>query len=82
MLDLKLGKMYPVSIMQRRDFIKLGFAVGAGFSLKTLSGLFPAAYADEVPASTGTPALVAVRGGDRPSHCRAVSCRLVLPFEP
>ena len=65
MLDLKLRKMYPVSIMQRRDFIKLGFAVGAGFSLKTLSGLFPVAYADEVPASTGTPALVAVRGGDR-----------------
>lgn len=51
--------------MQRRDFIKLGFAVGAGFSLRTLGGLFPAAYGGEVPDSAGTPQLVAVRGNDR-----------------
>ena len=52
--------------MKRRDFIKLGFGVGAAFSLDTLSGLFPAASAEE-PAATagGKPSLVAVRGGDR-----------------
>ncbi len=51
--------------MQRRDFIKLGFAVGAGFSLRTLGGLFPVAYGEEAPAPIGTPQLVAVRGNDR-----------------
>ncbi len=51
--------------MKRRDFIKLGFAVGAGFSLKTLGGLFPVAYGEEAPAPVGTPQLVAVRGNDR-----------------
>ena len=55
--------------MQRRDFIKMGFAVGAAFSLETLSGLFPAAHADEEPiaptAPVGKPALVAVRQGSR-----------------
>lgn len=53
--------------MQRRDFLKLGFGVGAAFSLETLSGLFPVAAAAEAPAAaaTGTPALVAVRGQSR-----------------
>ena len=55
--------------MQRRDFIKLGFAVGAAFSLETLSGLFPAAHAEEEPttpkAPGGTPSLVAVQKGER-----------------
>ena len=54
--------------MQRRDFIKLGFAVGAAFSLETLSGLFPVAYAEEEnkdTAPSGTPSLVAVRQGTR-----------------
>lgn len=53
--------------MQRRDFIKLGFAVGAAFSLETLSGLFPAAHAAEEPTTPtqGKPSLVAVRQGTR-----------------
>ena len=53
--------------MQRRDFIKLGFAVGAAFSLETLSGLFPVARAEEEKDTTpqGTPSLVAVRKGSR-----------------
>lgn len=51
--------------MQRRDFIKLGFAVGAGFSLDTLSGLFPVANAEESPVPAEKNPLVAVRGNDR-----------------
>ena len=52
--------------MQRRDFIKMGFAVGAAFSLETLSGLFPAVAAAEAGENAvGVPALVAVRGGER-----------------
>ena len=54
--------------MQRRDFLKMGFAVGAAFSLETLSGLFPMVAAAEEPAPaapTGLPALVAVRLGSR-----------------
>lgn len=55
--------------MQRRDFLKMGFGVGAAFSLETLSGLFPVAAAAEAPAAgaaaAGTPALVAVRGNSR-----------------
>ncbi len=54
--------------MKRRDFLKLGFGVGAAFSLETLSGLFPTAYGAEETAATavgGVPSLVAVRGGDR-----------------
>ena len=51
--------------MKRRDFIKLGFGVGAAFSLDTLSGLFPSASADEPAIVGGKPSLVAVRGGDR-----------------
>lgn len=51
--------------MKRRDFIKLGFGVGAAFSLDTLSGLFPSAPADEPAIVGGKPSLVAVRGGDR-----------------
>lgn len=55
--------------MQRRDFLKMGFAVGAAFSLETLSGLFPAAAAQTAgkPDETagGTPSLVAVRNGSR-----------------
>lgn len=49
--------------MQRRDFLKMGFAVGAAFSLDNLSGLFPAADAAEETPSQGQPALVAVRMG-------------------
>lgn len=53
--------------MQRRDFLKMGFAVGATFSLDNLSGLFPAAEAAEPtsPSPQGRPSLVAVRGGSR-----------------
>ncbi len=54
--------------MQRRDFFKMGFAVGAAFSLKTLSGLFPAAEAAGEPdgaASAVPPSVVAVRQGTR-----------------
>ncbi len=51
--------------MQRRDFIKLGFAVGAGFSLDTLSGLFPIASAEESAVPAKKDPLVAVRGDDR-----------------
>ncbi len=51
--------------MKRRDFIKLGFGVGAAFSLDTLGGLFPAASAEEPAAGDRKPSLVAVRGGDR-----------------
>lgn len=44
----------------------MGFAVGAAFSLDTLSGLFPVAAAADAPAApAGTPDLVAVRGNDR-----------------
>lgn len=53
----------------RREFLKAGFALGAGFSLVDLGGLFAA----EVAAGTATtavssssaPVLVAVRDGDR-----------------
>lgn len=53
--------------MQRRDFLKMGFAVGAAFSLDNLSGLFPAAEAAESPSPSAQnrPSLVAVRGGSR-----------------
>ena len=45
----------------------MGFAVGAAFSLETLSGLFPIAAAAEErsAAPSGTPSLVAVRMGTR-----------------
>ncbi|MFA6289050.1 MAG: DUF362 domain-containing protein [Opitutaceae bacterium] len=54
----------------RRDFIKAGFALGTGFSLIDLGGLFAA---DAPPAAGSSPAvsdrsvLVAVRDGDRVS---------------
>lgn len=58
--------------LQRRDFLKRGFAVGAAFSLVSLGGLFPASAQEEKPASTpkkpstgGKPDLVAVKGEDR-----------------
>lgn len=47
----------------------MGFAVGAAFSLETLSGLFPVVHAAEESGATtaagGAPALVAVRQGTR-----------------
>lgn len=53
----------------RRDFIKAGLALGAGFSLVDLGGLFAAATAPVVtgPAPSGgaRPVLVAVRDSDR-----------------
>lgn len=51
----------------RRDFLKQGFALGAAFSLADLGGLFAAETtpADAAPAATGSPHLVAVKGGDR-----------------
>lgn len=49
----------------RRDFLKAGFALGAGFSLIDLGGLF-AADPSTVGASPAVrPVLVAVRDGDR-----------------
>ncbi len=49
--------------LDRRDFLKKGFAVGAAFSLADLSGLFAA---EPAPAATGdAPHLVAVRNGTR-----------------
>lgn len=58
----------------RREFLKRGFAVGAAFSLPTLSGLFAA---DKVPPakSGGAPDLVAVRDGTRSAMLeRALAC--------
>jgi uncharacterized protein (DUF362 family) len=53
----------------RRQFIQQGFAVGAAFSLPTLSGLFAAETAPEAPLPAAPdgrePHLVAVRGGSR-----------------
>jgi uncharacterized protein (DUF362 family) len=58
----------------RRDFIKTGLALGAGFSLADLGGLFaaetPPAMGAAIPAGTLPPeaprsVLVAVRDGDR-----------------
>lgn len=55
--------------LQRREFIKRGFAIGAAFSLVDLGGLFAA---EEQPAESpkakeggGVPDLVAVRGEER-----------------
>ncbi|PAW76140.1 MAG: tat (twin-arginine translocation) pathway signal sequence [Verrucomicrobia bacterium Tous-C9LFEB] len=49
--------------LDRRDFLKKGFAVGAAFSLADLSGLFAA---EPAPAAAGrAPHLVAVRNGTR-----------------
>lgn len=50
--------------LDRRDFIKQGFALGAAFSLTDLSGLF-AADASPAVSAVGTPQLVAVRNGTR-----------------
>jgi len=52
----------------RRDFIKAGFVLGAGFSLVDLGGLFAAdapAPAVPAPAEPAKPVLAAVRDGDR-----------------
>ena len=53
----------------RREFLKAGFALGAGFSLVDLGGLFaaeiPAAPAATAGTSPSAPLLVAVRDGDR-----------------
>ncbi len=52
----------------RREFIKAGFALGAGFSLVDLGGLFAAEENAAAPAagsSAARPVLVAVRDGDR-----------------
>ncbi len=53
----------------RREFIKAGFALGAGFSLVDLGGLFaaeePVASSPAAGSSAGRPVLVAVRDGDR-----------------
>ncbi len=51
----------------RREFIKAGFALGAGFSLVDLGGLFAAeAPAGAAPvADSAAPVLAAVRDGDR-----------------
>lgn len=65
--------------MQRRDFLKMGFAVGAAFSLETLSGLFPAASAAEeepTAAPAGKPTLVAVRGSERVAMLNAALAAL------
>ena len=55
--------------LQRREFLKKGFAVGAAFSLIDLGGLFaaetPASPSAPAGKSSGTPDLVAVRGEDR-----------------
>lgn len=56
--------------LQRRDFIKKGFAIGATFSLIDLGGLFAAEPATAAtsggkPAKDGPPDMVAVRGTDR-----------------
>ena len=54
-------------MMQRRDFLKMGFAVGAAFSLDTLSGLFPVAAAAEEPSPGpgGVYDMAAVMNGTR-----------------
>ncbi|MBI2497517.1 MAG: DUF362 domain-containing protein, partial [Opitutae bacterium] len=53
----------------RRDFIKTGLALGAGFSLVDLGGLFaagtPHPAAGTVAPGTARPLLVAVRDSDR-----------------
>lgn len=52
----------------RREFIKAGFALGAGFSLVDLGGLFAAEESAVAPAAGSSavrPVLVAVRDGDR-----------------
>lgn len=70
--SLKTNQIIAMSAeLQRRDFIKKGFAIGAAFSLVDLGGLF----AQEEPLqndaagnkknSGGKPDLVAVRGKDR-----------------
>lgn len=51
--------------IQRRDFLKMGFAVGAAFSLADLGGLFAADPAPVPAVPAGLPDLVAVRGGER-----------------
>ncbi|MEG0143972.1 MAG: DUF362 domain-containing protein [Akkermansia sp.] len=66
--------MSTLDELERRDFLKKGFAVGAAFSLISLGGLFEA-NATESTASTksnketspkvGKPDLVAVRGENR-----------------
>ncbi len=53
--------------LQRREFLKKGFAIGAAFSLVDLGGLFAA---DQLPSSSKSakgekPDLVAVRGSNR-----------------
>lgn len=52
--------------LPRRDFLKMGFAVGAAFSLADLGGLF-AEEAAPAPTLkvTGPPVMVAVRGKER-----------------
>ena len=58
----------------------MGFAVGAAFSLETLNGIFPAVHAAEEPtppdATGGTPALVAVRQGERVEMLDAALAKL------
>jgi len=54
--------------INRRSFLKQGFALGAAFSLADLGGLFAAdtpETASTPTPGTGTPQLVAVKGGDR-----------------
>lgn len=67
--------------LQRRDFIKKGFAIGAAFSLVDLGGLFaaeekPAAGGNNRSASGGPPDLVAVRGEDRKAMLDAALAEL------
>jgi len=53
-----------LNLPSRRDFIKAGFALGAGFSLADLGGLF-APEAGAAPAKEGKPLIAAVRDASR-----------------
>jgi len=55
----------PYAMKTRRDFLKAGFAVGAGFSLLDLGGIFAAESATSRATPAARAVLVAVRDGDR-----------------
>ncbi len=65
--------------IQRREFLKKGFAVGVAFSLIDLGGLFaeePNAAEKPKEGGEGSPDLVAVRGGERVAMLEAAVAAL------